>query len=136
MPMATKRDYYEVLGVKRDAEPDEIKKAYRQLALKNHPDKNPGDAEAESSISPTWSVFLMWTTPTRDGSGSPQARIAAEMAARSVGRKTASGQRFAAARSGIPERTPKARASYDAVATTWRARVGSPEPPTIFRRFE
>jgi molecular chaperone DnaJ len=45
--MATKRDYYQVLGVKRDAEADEIKKAYRQLALKNHPDKNPGDAEAE-----------------------------------------------------------------------------------------
>src|SRR6187397_283307 len=47
MPMAMKRDYYEILGITKDATADEIKKAYRQLALKNHPDKNPGDAEAE-----------------------------------------------------------------------------------------
>ena len=50
MPGTAQRDYYEVLGIGRDASPDEIKKAYRKLAVRYHPDRNPGDTSAEEQF--------------------------------------------------------------------------------------
>ena len=47
---ADKRDYYEVLGVSREAGADDIRKAYRQAALKHHPDRNPGNVAAEAKF--------------------------------------------------------------------------------------
>src|SRR6476646_8444228 len=45
--MSQKRDYYEVLGVAREASPDDVRRAYKREALKHHPDRNPGNAQSE-----------------------------------------------------------------------------------------
>ncbi len=63
--MADKRDYYEVLGVSKTASQDEIKKAYRQLAKKYHPDMNPGDKEAENKFKEASEAYAVLSDETK-----------------------------------------------------------------------
>ena len=63
-----KRDYYEVLGVSKDVDEATLKKAYRKVAKKYHPDMNPGDAEAERKFKEASEAYAILSTLKRDGS--------------------------------------------------------------------
>jgi molecular chaperone DnaJ len=63
--MAKKRDYYEVLGVNRDASEEEIKKAYRKLAMKYHPDRNPGSKEGEEKFKEAKEAYEILCEPEK-----------------------------------------------------------------------
>lgn len=60
-----KRDYYEVLGVSRNADENELKKAYRQLALQCHPDRNPGDKKAEERFKEISEAYAVLSDPDK-----------------------------------------------------------------------
>ena len=63
--MAEKRDYYEVLGVDRGADDATLKKAYRKLAKKYHPDMNPGDKEAEAKFKEATEAYSVLSDPDK-----------------------------------------------------------------------
>ena len=65
MPVGEKGDYYEALGVTRDAPLDQIKKAYRKAALKYHPDRNPGDKEAEANFKEAAEAYSVLADPQK-----------------------------------------------------------------------
>ena len=61
----TKRDYYVVLGVERSATPEDVKKAYRKMAVKYHPDKNPGDKTAEDKFKELGEAYEVLSSPDK-----------------------------------------------------------------------
>ena len=64
----SKRDYYEVLGVERGASSDDLKKAYRRLAMKFHPDRNPDDPQAEDKFKEASEAYEVLTDAEKTAS--------------------------------------------------------------------
>src|SRR5205823_825638 len=65
MMASSKRDYYEVIGVRREADAEEIKRAYRKLAMQYHPDRNVGDAESEEKFKEAAEAYEVLRDPEK-----------------------------------------------------------------------
>ena len=63
--MATKGDYYEILGVRRDCDDGQLKATYRKLAMKYHPDRNPGDTVAEEKFKEAAEAYNVLSDPQK-----------------------------------------------------------------------
>src|SRR5215813_6592946 len=89
-----KRDYYEVLGVERGAGEEEIKKTYRQLAVKFHPDKNPGDKSAEEKFKELGEAYEALSDPQKRAAYDQYGHAAFDPRQRAAGGAGATGSIF------------------------------------------
>ena len=107
------RDYYEVLGVARDATPEAIKKAYRGLARKYHPDVNPGDKTAEAKFKEVQQAYDILSDAGEAGALRPLRR----RRVRGDGRRRAADRRRRISRSGSASRASRTSTSPSSSAT-------------------
>lgn len=91
MSATEKRDYYEVLGVSRECPPEELKKAYRKLAVKHHPDKNPGNKAAEEKFKELGEAYEALNDPEKRAAYDRLGHAAFDQRARSGGARAGQG---------------------------------------------